>query len=104
MALAKAVKGGIRPSQIITWLRESGEPEDLTGGTLSGTITALGSGTERAVAGALSVTDGPAGVFVWDYAPADVAEAGTFEVRFTASFGAQPSPAKTFAAPWKVVK
>jgi len=31
MALPDRVRGGIRPSQSVTWKRESGEAEDLTG-------------------------------------------------------------------------
>ena len=102
--LPTRVVGGLRPPMEVTWLRESGEPEPLTGAVLSGTITDRRDGTERPIEGALSVTDGAAGTFMWDYAPADVATAGMFEVRFTASFGSAPSPAKTFAATWKVVK
>lgn len=102
--LPRAVKGGVRPSPLVTWVREdTGEPEDLTGAALSGTITDA-AGTERAIAGSLTVLDGAAGKFVWSLAPADVAQAGSFEVRITASFEQPPSPAKSFAAPWKVVK
>lgn len=101
-----AVKGGLRPSPKLTWWRKDSKPltpEDLDGATLSGTITRE-DGTERPIAGTLSPVEGEAGVFVWDYVPADVAEAGDFEVRITAAFTAPPTPAKTFAAPWKVVK
>lgn len=101
--LPRAVRGGLRPSPLITWLREDGTPEDLSGATLSGTITS-GAAVERPIAGSLQVVSGPAGTFVWNFAAEDVAEAGTFEVRFTAAFGTPPSPAKTFAESWKVVK
>lgn len=102
--LPRAVKGGLRPSPLITWTREDTDaPEDLTGATLSGTITDE-TGAERPIAGTLSVLDGPAGKFVWNLALADVAQAGTFEVRFKAEFPGPPTPARSFAAQWKVVK
>ena len=48
------------------------------------------------------MTDGTAGVFRWDYAAADVAEAGRFDVQFVAAFTAGLSPARTFVAQWEV--
>lgn len=102
MALAKAIQGGLRPAQEITWLREDGEVEDLTDATITGTIREHDSGDQRAIAGTLTVTDGAAGVFVWAYAAADVATAGRFTVQFNAAFGAEPSPAKTTKTSWEV--
>ena len=103
MALASAVQGGRRPGQLITWQRESSAaPEDLTDATLTGHIRNRATGTTRAIAGPLTVTDGTAGVFRWDYAAADVAEAGRFDVQFVAAFTAGLSPARTFVAQWEV--
>jgi hypothetical protein len=101
MALAQAVAGGLRPSQTITWTREDGTPEDLTGATITGKLLNLASGETRAIAGALTVTDADAGQFRWDYAAGDVV-AGAYNVQFTADFGAAPSPARTFSASWDV--
>ena len=102
MALAAAVQGARRPAQAITWKREDGSAEDLTGATLTGHIRNRATGTTRAIAGPLTVTDGTAGVFRWDYAAADVAEAGRFDVQFVAAFTAGLSPARTFVAQWEV--
>ena len=84
MALADAVRGGRRPSQIVTWTRNGGGAEDLTGATLTGWIRTRATGDTRGIAGTLTVTDGPGGTFRWDYAAADVAQAGAFDVQFNA--------------------
>lgn len=102
MALANAVKGGLRPSQSITWKRADGSAEDLTGATITGQIRDTSTRETRTVTGVLLVLDGAAGVFVWDYSAADVAEAGQFDVQFTAAFAASPSPARTVKALWTV--
>jgi hypothetical protein len=102
MALASAVKGGLRPAQIITWSREDGNVETLTGATLTGFIRDRTTGTTRAIAGTLTVTNGAAGEFRWDYAAADVADVGYFDVQFNAAYGSGLTPAKTFIARWDV--
>ena len=102
MALASAVQGGLRPSQLITWTREDGDAENLTGATLTGTITNRTTTVTRAIAGTLAVTDATAGVFRWDYAAGDVSDAGEFDVQFAAAFGSGQTPARTFVARWKV--
>lgn len=102
MALATAVKGGRRPSQTITWRREGGGVEPLTGATITGWLRGHNSRATRPIAGALVVVDGARGQFRWDYAAGDVAEAGTFDVQFTASFEGGASPAKTFVGEWAV--
>lgn len=79
----------------LTWLRESGDPEDLTGATMTGTITDR-AGTSRPIAGALTVLDGPAGTFEWAFAAADLAQPGTYTIQFAAAFNTPPSPAKSF--------
>lgn len=102
MALASAVKGGLRPSQVVTWTRDDGNAETLTGATLTGFIRSRTTGTTRALAGTLTVTNGAGGEFRWDYAAADVADTGFFDVQFNAAFLASPTPAKTFVTRWDV--
>jgi hypothetical protein len=102
MALAWAIAGAPRPSQVITWLRGDNEPENLTGATMTGKILSLTTGTARAIVGALSVMDGEEGRFSWEYDAADVAAAGRFMVQFTATFDSEPSPARTIASEWFV--
>ena len=101
-ALADAVKGGLRPPQLIVWEREDGSVEDLTGAGISGSLRSRESGAVRAISGALTVTDGAAGRFLWGYDAADVAEAGEFDVQFNAAFGSGPTPARTFITRWRV--
>jgi hypothetical protein len=102
MALAAAIKGGLRPSQIVTWSRDDGDAEQLTGATLTGTITNRATGTTRAIAGTLTVTDGAAGQFRWDYVAGDVSDAGEYDVQFSAAFASGQTPARTFIARWTV--
>lgn len=102
MSLANAVQGATRPSQLITWLQDDGSPLDLSDAVITATIYHPDANTERAAAGLIVVTDGPAGQFRWDYDPADVAEAGDHEVQFTAEFSAEPSPAKSYRMPWYI--
>lgn len=104
MALANAVQGARRPSQAIIWQREGGGVEDLTGATLSGSLRHRATGGTRTIAGALTVTDGAAGVFRWDYAAADVADSGDYDVQFTAAFAAGATPARTFVGRWRVTE
>lgn len=107
MALAAAVAGALRPSQTITWARADGTPEVLDGATLTGKIRDRYTGATRAIAGTLTIIDGAGGVFRWDYAPEDVATAGTFDVQFNAAWTAGPgvqTPARTFVAQWTVAE
>jgi hypothetical protein len=102
MALAQAIRDSLRPSQIITWTRGDGTAENLTGATLTGKIRDNVAGVVRDIAGTLTVTDGSAGVFAWAYHADDVADAGRFMVQFKATFGDNPSPARTIASEWFV--
>lgn len=105
MALPMAIKGGTRPSPLITWYQDNTTtPETLTGATLTGFIY-RGSGQDTvAIEGNLTVIDGPGGIFRWDLDAADVAEAGNFYVQFVATFASGQSPAKTFATRWRVAE
>jgi len=104
MALATAVQGALRPSQLITWSDADGNAVDLTGATLSGRIRSMQSGAARDIAGTLTVTTAASGEFRWDYAAGDVADSGTFEVQFTAAFLTAPTPARTFVGLWEVAR
>lgn len=103
--LPRRPPGSLRPSMQILWSREAGEgPEDLTGATLTGTITDK-HGAARPIAGDLSVDDpGTAGLFTWEFAPADVETEGAYTVEITASFADGPSPAVSFAAAWEIAR
>ena len=100
MALAPAVKGATHTPQRITWSHDDGTAEDLTGATLTGTITDS-AGTTRAIAGALTLTTAASGIFTWTYSAADVATAGTYMVQFVAAFG-DGTKDKTYKSGWTV--
>jgi len=100
--LARAVQGGRRPSQTITWRREGGGVEPLIGAEISGFIRSHGTGETRPIDGDLVLVDGAAGVFRWDYGEMDVGEAGDFDVQFVAEFPEGPTPGKSFRAIWAV--
>lgn len=102
MALANAIVGATRPSQVITWYRADGTPENLTGATMTGKLRNRQSGEVRDIAGVLSVTDGAGGVFTWAYDADDVATVGRYDVQFTAAFGTSPTPARTIVDRWAV--
>lgn len=103
MALAAAIKGAKRPSQTITWTRADGIAEDLSGATLTGYIRNQRTGATRAIDGDLALVTAASGIFSWAYGDTDVSEAGeSFEVQFVASFGSDPTPAKTVSASWMV--
>jgi hypothetical protein len=100
MGLASAVAGGKRPSQTITWTRGDGTAENLTGATITGTITPKATGVTRAIAGTLIIDDADSGTFIWVYHADDVATAGHHTVKFSAAFGSEPTPAKTIKTAW----
>lgn len=100
MALATAVQGALRPAQPITWLDAEGNAFDLTGATLTGRIRNRATRTARDVEGTLTVTEAAAGEFTWAFSAEDVAEAGTFDVQFTATVAGEA--ARTFLAEWVV--
>lgn len=100
--LASAVQGGRKPPQLITWEQEDGAIANLTGATLTGKIRDRDTGAVRAIEGALTVIDGEAGQFLWTYAPEDVANAGEFDVQFSAAYDEGPTPAITFLTLWTI--
>lgn len=103
MALANAVQGAKRPSQLITWSDEDGTAVDLTGATITARIEDM-SGTVRASDSTFTLTTPASGVFRWDYSTADVATAGVYVVQFTATYVAPPTPGRTISAIWEVLR
>lgn len=102
MALADALQGAKRPSQLITWTDEDGNAVDLTGATITARIRNAMTREARDADGSFSVTDGAAGVFRWDYGVNDVEEGAIFTVQFTAAFGSEPTPTRTLKEDWVV--
>ncbi len=103
MALARAVQGAKRPSQLITWSDEDGNAVDLTGAIIAARLRNSG-GTTRASDGTFTITNAAGGIFRWDYGTADVATADTFAVQFTATFSSAPTPARSLVADWIVLE
>lgn len=101
--LAAAVQDALRPVQQITWLDGEGVALDLTDATITGAMRNRAGGVVRAIAGDLDITQATDGIFTWTYDAADVADAGEFDVQFTATWDAPAlSPARTFVAVWAV--
>ncbi len=100
--LAYAVAGAVRPGQIITWYTEDDEVVDLTGATITGRIVNMNTGAINQITGTLTVTDGPAGEFTWQYSDLDVATAGRMFAQFTAAYTTGPTPARTVIVEWEV--
>lgn len=100
--LASAVQGARRPSQNINWADGDDHALSLTGATITGVIVAT-NGAVRSISGSLTPTAN-AGEFRWDYSAEDVATVGDFLVQFTATFGAAPTPGRTYATTWEVVR
>lgn len=100
--LAYAIKGAQRPSQIITWLDADGDAVNLSGATITGKMRNVDTGATAVIAGDLTVTNGSAGEFMWDYDAADVATAGLFVVQFTAAYLSGATPGRTIISDWEV--
>jgi hypothetical protein len=102
MALAKTVAGATHTPQVITWTTADGQPQDLTGATLTGTISTRGNRDGRAIAGALELLTPALGLFRWIYDEADVVE-GFWSVQFIATYGDSTDDV-TFAEQWEVTR
>lgn len=106
--LPPRVAGALRPSLTLTWLEEGpnglpDQPVDLTGATLTGRIAPrYGAGANRDISGTLTVYDGLAAEFVWDFAEEDVV-AGSYYVMFDAAYPSGPTPARSLVAEWDVL-
>lgn len=101
--LAYAVAGATRPAQQITWTDGDGDLVNLTGATITGVIYNPRTYQARAIAGTLSVTDGPNGIFTWSYSADDVVE-GSYLVQFTAAFASGQTPSRSFEEKWVVYR
>lgn len=101
MALSRSVQNARHTAQRITWTDGDGDPQNLTGATLTGRILNRQAGTATAIDGTLTVDVPVAGVFVWEYGAGDVATVGEFEVQFTASY-IDGKNDKTLIERWRV--
>lgn len=102
MALANAVQGSRHTPQRITWTDTDDDPVNLTGATLSGRIRNVNTGDTADMDGDLAIVSAAAGVFDWTYGQDDVAEAGDYNVQFTATFG-DSSKDRTLHHAWTVI-
>mgnify|MGYP000878625180 CR=1 FL=1 len=101
MPLARAVQGARHTAQRISWRDKDGDPQDLTGATITGRIENRKTNTAVAIDGTLLADGDPEdGVFVWSYGANDVATAGVFDVQFIATYG--PLNDKTLVETWTV--
>jgi hypothetical protein len=100
MELASAIQNARHTAQAITWTDADGDPQNLTGATLTGRILPA-SGTGRAIDGTLTITGAAAGQFTWAYGTNDVASAGSFYVQFVATY-ADTKNDKTIKEAWVV--
>jgi hypothetical protein len=101
MALSGAVQGARHTAQRVTWLDEDGDPQDLTGATLTGRLLNRATGTAANMDGTLAVVDATAGVFDWAYGVTDVGTPGTFDAQFVATYADTKSD-KTLTEKWEV--
>lgn len=101
MSLPNRPQGATRPSLTITWYEEgTTTPADLTNAEITALI--LAGTTTRAASGTFELTDAANGEFRWDLSAADVATSGNHKVQFVATYGSDPTPAKTFRTEWYV--
>lgn len=68
----------------ITCHDADGQPLDLTGATITGTLTPISGAPARAIAGTLSLDPDESHVILWTIHANDVAQAGTFDVQLCA--------------------
>ncbi|MDQ2995460.1 MAG: hypothetical protein M3R61_00170 [Chloroflexota bacterium] len=101
MALQSAFQGATHTGQQITWTRDDGTPQDLTGATLSGTITNVLTGVSTAIGGTLTATTPLSGILTWAYSAADVAASGQYRVQLLASYGSAIDA--TYLADWLIL-
>lgn len=87
MSIPNAVQTSRRPTLRITWQRTNGEPVDLTGSAITGTIKNKSTGATAAITGTLALVDADMGIFSWAFGSVDVGTAGNFFVQFRATYG-----------------
>ena len=83
------IQGSTRPTLPVVFVKNDGSPVVITGATLAGKIRKQGTSASVALAGSVSVTDGPNGKATLSYTSADVATAGLFVVQVTATIAGQ---------------
>jgi hypothetical protein len=101
MALQNAVQNDGHTAQRITWSAGSAV-KDLTGATITGTITDVQTQTTRAITGTLALVTAASGIFSWQYSAADTATVGAYTVQFTATYG-DGLIDSSFSASWEVM-
>ena len=79
----------------ITWQHPDKTPHDLTGATMTGSISG------QAISGVLAITDAINGVFTWAFGDSDVDTPGLFQVQFTATYPDTKND-KTFSSAWVI--
>lgn len=100
--LTTVAQGSLRPSIPATWYDADGTALDLTDAALTGWIEDRLTGTTRAIQGTITPDEGTAGDFTWTLAAADVADAGTFDVQFSATWATDPPTGRTTRYLWVV--
>lgn len=101
VTLPSVVVGDRKRTLTITWTDESNTAIDLTGATLTGELKNMATGVEAAITGTLAIVTAASGIFSWARSAADVATAGTYRVRFVATYTG-PLDTKSFAANWQI--
>lgn len=105
MSLPERVQGALYPSLAITWYEKgTTTPVDLTGATLTGTLTRQSGGETTAIMGTLELTDAANGEFRWDLHADDVATPGSYWVQFNAAYASGPTPGRTFDTEWQIMR
>lgn len=97
--------GQLRPVPTITWVQSDGTVQDLTNvSSITGIMKNLGTGTSKAIAGTLAVSDASAGQFTWTMAAGDVDTAGQWDLQFTAIYSSGATPAISYRASWYIAE
>lgn len=102
VTLPSIVVGDRKRSFTITWTDDDDVAINLTGATITGEIKNMVTGVEAAITGTLTLVTAASGIFSWARSAADVATAGVYRVRFTATYS-DTLTTKSFAADWRVL-
>lgn len=107
MAMPDAVQNEKGRVVTLTWYKQGSttSAEDLSGLTITGVIENIPgpNASNRVIAGALAVSDGPNGQFTWTYSQTDTATNGKYLVHFIATSGTTIIY-KSIPALWEVVR
>ncbi len=87
--IAEVVQGSTRTPLSIAWVDENGDPVDLTGSTITGTMRpyARPNGEIKAISGSMSPVGGGSNNFTWDLDATDLDTAGKWVVQFLSTAG-----------------